>query len=161
MALPNLFRGSRGRDVPGRRDEHPFSYLQRDMNRLFKDFWRGDLSAFDEGWSRFDPHVDVEETDGEIRVTAELPGLDQKDFEVSLADEDTLVLRGEKRAEREDDKHGWRERTYGRFERMLSLPSEVDADKVSAQFTNGVLTIRLPKSSTARQRSKRIPITAS
>ena len=163
MALPSLFRKNRGDEVAVRREAHPFMSLQRDMNRLFDDFWRGwDLpSPFQDGWDGFNPRVDVEETDDEVRVTAELPGLDHKDFELSLAGDDTLVLQGEKRAEREDKTHGWHERTYGRFERVLSLPAEVDGDKVSAQFKNGVLTVRLPKSQTARQRAKRIEIAAS
>ena len=163
MALPDLLRRNRGSDVPIRREEHPFLGFQRDMNRLFEDFWRGwDLPAtFESGWSGFNPRVDVEEANGEVRVTAELPGLEQKDFELSLADDETLVLKGEKREEREDENRGWRERTYGRFERAISLPSEVDPEKVSAQFKNGVLTVRLPKSDKARERSKRIEIATS
>ena len=117
-------------------------------------------SPFENGFG-FTPRLDVEEKDDEVTVTAELPGVDQKDFELSLADDETLVIKGEKREEHEDEKRGWRERSYGRFERMISLPSEVDPDKVSAQFKNGVLTVRLPKSQTARQRSKRIEIAAS
>jgi len=162
MALPTLFRRNRERTLPARRGENPFLALQRDMSRLFDDFWRGfDLPApFGEAWGSFTPRVDIEETDTEVRVAAELPGLEEKDVEVHLTD-DTLVLEGEKREEHEDEKQGWRERSYGRFERSIPLPCEVDADHVSARFKNGLLTVRLPKSPKARERSKRIQITAS
>ncbi len=163
MALPSLWRWNRGgRSVPVRRDDNPLATLQRDMNRLFEDFWRGfDLPLpFEERWGAFTPRVDVEETDGEVQVTAELPGLEEKDFDVSLSG-DTLVLRGEKREERKNRTRGWRERSYGAFERLIPLPCEIDAEHVSAQFKNGVLHVRLPKSAEARERAKRIPVTTS
>jgi HSP20 family protein len=164
MALPTVFRRNRGRSVPARREDNPFVALQRDMNRLFEPFWRNfDLPnpfEADEAWRAFTPHMDIEETDTEVRVTAELPGLEERDFEVHVTD-DALVLKGEKREEHEDPARGWRERSYGRFERSIPLPYEVDADRASAQFKNGVLTVRLPKSPTARERSKRVHITAS
>jgi HSP20 family protein len=165
MALPSLWRRNRGGEsAAARREGNPLVSLQRDVNRLFESFWRDfDLpSPFGEGWSwgSFDPRVDVEETDEEVRVTAELPGLEEKDFELHLTG-DTLVLRGEKREERESQAHGWRERSYGAFERSLPLPCEVQADHASAQFKNGVLRVRLPKSAQARERGRRIPVTAS
>ena len=162
MALPTLFRWNRGRNVPVRREENPVGMLQREMNRLFEGFWRGFALPipFEEAWGSFTPRVDIEETETEVCVTAELPGLDEKDLDVHLTD-DTLVLKGEKREEHEDRTNGWHERSYGRFERSIPLPCEVDADHVSAQFKNGVLTVRLPKSAQARERSKRIQITAS
>ena len=163
MALPSLWRRNRGEStVPVRRDDHPFLSLQRDMNRVFEDFWRGfDLPApFEDRWSSFTPRVDIEEMGGEIRVSAELPGLDDNDFNVSLSG-DTLVLKGEKHEEREDRTNGWHERTYGAFERSIPLPCEIDADHVSAQFKNGVLCVRLPKSAEAREQAKRIPVTTS
>jgi len=162
MALPTLFRRNQERNVPVRREENPFAAFHRDMNRLFEELWRGfDLSsAFGEVWGSFSPRVDVDETDTEVRVTAELPGLEEKDVEVQLTD-DALILKGERREEHEDRNHGWRERSYERFERSIPLPCEVDADHVSAQFKNGVLTARLPKSAKAREHRKRIQITAS
>ena len=158
MALPSLWRRNR-RTLPVRREEHPVLSLHREMNRLFEDFWRGFdfLSPFEDGgsWGVFTPRVDVEETADEVRVTAELPGLEEKDFELTLSG-DTLVLRGEKREEREDEARGWHERSYGSFERTVALPVEVDADRATAQFKNGVLRVRLPKS--AKEQGKRIPI---
>jgi len=139
-----------------------FLALHRETNRLFEDFWRGfDIEpslGLPEGTS-FSPRVDVEETDGEIRVTAELPGVDEKDLEVHVQD-DVLTLKGEKHEEREDRGRGWRERSYGSFYRTIQLPGEVDADKVTAAYKKGILTIRLPKTATARERGRRIPVTA-
>jgi HSP20 family protein len=148
--------------VPARREESPLVALQRDMNRLFEDFWRGFAlpSPIVEAWGMFMPRVDVEDRDGEVYVTAELPGLEEKDVEVQLAG-DTLVLRGEKHEEREDGMRGWRERTYGAFERSIPLPCEVDADQASAAYEHGVLRITLPKSPRARERTKRIQVTVS
>ena len=163
MALPTLWKRHRGdRDV-ARREEYPFLSLQRDMNRLFEDFWHGfDVpSPFGTGgeWT-FKPRIDIQEKDGELQVTAELPGLEQKDFDLSLTG-DTLVLRGEKREEHEDKAGGWHARTYGRFERAIPLPVEIDTEHASAEFKNGVLRVHLPKSPQARQQSKRIPVASS
>lgn len=164
MALPSLWRrGRNDRDVTVRRAENPFLSLQREMNSLFEEFWRGfDLRMpFGDGeWSTFEPRIDLEETADSLFVTAELPGLDEKDFEVSL-DGDLLVLRGEKRVEREDKAAGWHERSYGSFHRAIALPCEVDVDKVSARFKNGVLRVDLPKAPQAREQRKRIPVSAS
>jgi HSP20 family protein len=128
------------------------------MNRLFDEAFRGfgapgPFGDFGAGW----PTVELSENDKEIRVTAELPGLDEKDIEIDIAG-DMLILRGEKRAEIEDEDRRYSERSYGRFERRLSLPAEVDEDRVSASFKKGVLTVVLPKTERARSRAKRIPI---
>lgn len=163
MALPSLLRRHRGdRDV-ARREDHPFLSLQRDMNRLFEDFWSGfDLPSpfFGGEWGTFNPRIDVEDKNGEVQVTAELPGLEEKDFELSL-NGDMLVLRGEKREEREDKASGWHERSYGRFERTIPLYEDIDSERASAEFKNGVLKVHLPKSPEARERTKRIPIATS
>ncbi len=105
------------------------------------------------------PSVEIEEDDKEIRIAAELPGMEEKDVDVVLNDS-ILTLRGEKKGEKAEKREGgsYSERYYGRFERSFTLGSDVDADKVSARFDNGVLTVTLPKSETAREREKRIPI---
>ena len=163
MALPSLWKRHRGDREVAERRQHPFLSLQRDMNRLFEDLWHDfDVqSPFEAGgdWAAFNPRIDIEDKDGELQVTAELPGVEQKDFELSLAG-DTLVLRGEKREEREDKAGGWHERSYGRFERAISLPVEVDSEHASAEFKNGVLRVHLPKSAEAREHTKRIPVAA-
>jgi HSP20 family protein len=162
MVLRNLVPWRGRRDLPVRRvggAYSPFYALQHEMNRLFEDAWRGfDLPAFGALQGGFEPRVDVRETESEIRVTAEIPGLDEKDFEIQLQG-DVLFLRGEKRVEREHEGAGWYERSYGRFERAIELPAEVDAEKASASYKAGVLHVTLPKTETARART--IPIQTS
>jgi HSP20 family protein len=101
--------------------------------------------------------VEVSDRDKEIKVTAELPGLEEKDVELSLS-EGVLSLRGEKRAETEDQDNQFSERYYGRFERRIPLGYEVDESKVNATFRNGVLTVTLPKTEQAQSKAKRIAI---
>jgi HSP20 family protein len=163
MAVRDLIPWNRGRDVTVRRSEDfsPFVSLHREMNRLFDDFFRGfDLAPlstdrfFDRtmGW----PNVEVSETDNEIKVTAELPGLEEKDVEVELAN-GVLAIKGEKQSETEDKDRLFSERYYGRFERRIPV-EDVDADKISATFKNGVLTVKMPKLPEVQSKVKRIAI---
>jgi HSP20 family protein len=110
-------------------------------------------------WSGSWPSLEVHAADGEVRVSAELPGMDEKDVEV-LVDNDVLTIRGEKKSEHEDQGRRFSERYYGRFERAIALPFEVDEEKAEASFKNGVLTVTLPKSATAKDTAKRIAINA-
>jgi HSP20 family protein len=151
-------RGDRERSPATRPDSlHPVMSLHREMNRLFDDVFRG----FDDsrpfagrgGW----PNVDVEETDKEYRVTAELPGLEERDVEVLLQD-GLLTVRGEKKLESENRDRTYTERFYGRFERQIALDRDIDDGAVNATFKNGILTVTIPKSARAVERSKRIPI---
>jgi HSP20 family protein len=105
------------------------------------------------------PQVDVDETAKEIRVTVELPGMEEKDLEVSLV-EGALTIKGEKSEEHEEEKGDVHrsERQYGMFERTIPLPSEVDADKVQASFKKGVLKITLPKTKEAQSNRRVIPV---
>lgn len=159
MALPTLWRPWR-REVAERRPESLLDELQRDVNRLFEQFWREPMvpDFFDEPWG-FSPRVDVEETEEEVRVTAELPGLEEKDFQLQLG-EGELVLSGEKQVEHEDRRRGRWERSYGKFYRSIPLPCEVEAERVTARFKNGVLTVTLPKAPAARARMRRIAVQA-
>jgi HSP20 family protein len=163
MAIRDLIPWNRRRDVPVRRDEdfNPFLTLHREVNRLFDEVFRGfDLAPFASdrffdraiGW----PNIEVSETEKEMKVVAELPGLDEKDVQVELSD-GVLVIKGEKRTDTEDKDRLFSERFYGRFERRIAV-DEVDEDKVSASFKNGVLTVTLPKSIQAQQKVKRIAI---
>ena len=144
-------------------EQNPFLTLHREMNRLFDDTFRGFGSSLapvgGSLWSSFSswPHVELSETDNDMTVTAEVPGLEEKDIELLLED-DALILRGEKRAENEDKDRAFSERFYGRFERVIPLGTEVEEDKISASFRNGVLTVRLPKSARAQAKTKRIAI---
>jgi HSP20 family protein len=98
----------------------------------------------------------VEAADGEYRITAELPGLAEKDVEV-LVQDDVLILRGEKQAKSEDRSRAFSERVYGRFERRIALDGASDAN-VRAEFDNGLLTVTVPKSARSQDRVKRIAI---
>jgi len=163
MAVRDLIPWGRARSsVPSSgagSDVDPFFTLHRDMNRLFDDVFRrfdtGLPTAFGktQGW----PSLEMNATDKEVRVSAELPGLDEKDVEI-LVDDDVLTIRGEKKSEAEDKERGFSERYYGHFERRIALPFEVDHDKADATFRNGVLTLTLPKSPRAEEKAKRIAI---
>lgn len=109
----------------------------------------------------FAPRVDVRATDIAYEISVELPGLEEKDVEVTVAD-GTLTLKGEKSEEREEQEnnHYRKERVYGSFERSFRLPDEVEADKVEANFKNGVLTVGLPKSEEAMSVVHKIEIKA-
>lgn len=137
---------------------NPFLSLHREMNRLFDDVFGGfggmpSLAGRGFGW----PHVELAEADGALRVSAELPGLDEKDVELLIAD-GVLTLKGEKRAETTDTGRGYSERSYGRFERSIALPVPVEEDKAEATFRNGVLTVTLPRAAEAPERRRRIAI---
>ena len=107
----------------------------------------------------FAPQVDVTETDKEIKVCAEIPGVDAKDVDVTVED-DMLTIKGEKKYEREENEKGQyrMERSYGSFKRSIPLPVEVDDAKAKAEFKNGVLRLTLPKRPGAKSRRKRIPV---
>jgi HSP20 family protein len=162
--MPNrdLAPWTRSRGIaPFARD--PFTSFRQQIDRLFDDFLtpfdstRGLAPEQDGGgvW----PSVDVEETDKAYKVTAELPGLEQKDVEVTLRD-NALIISGEKRREHKEENGGrtYAERSYGRFMRSLPLDAEVDADKVQANFKNGVLSVELPKNPAARDKTRRIEV---
>jgi HSP20 family protein len=162
MTIRDLIPWNRGRDVAVQRGEkaNPLLTLHREMNRVFDDVFRGlDVTPF--GSDRFDrtlgwPDIEVSETDKEVKVTAELPGLEEKDVGVELAN-GVLVIKGEKRAETEDKDRRFSERYYGRFERRIPV-DDIEADNVNASFKSGVLTVTLPKSAKAQERVKRIAI---
>ena len=140
---------------PAEREGDPFSYLRQQVNRVFDDFWGAPSLARGESWSGFAPQVDVTETDKDVKVCAEIPGVEAKDIDVSVED-GTLRIRGEKKYEREENEKGQyrMERSYGSFERAIPLPVEVDEAKAKAEFKNGVLRLTLPKRP-ARSRDER------
>ena len=142
----------------------PLFSLHRDMNRLFDEVLGGGLplaggQAGQSGQGQIiNAHMNVSETEAEIRVAAELPGVREEDIDVSLND-DVLTIRGEKEMERQDDKENFHfvERSFGTFQRSIRLPVPVDPDQVQARFDNGVLTVTLPKSA-QQERSRRIQV---
>jgi HSP20 family protein len=156
MALPTLMFGRRREAMPAATD--PFTMLRREMDRLFDELREGPMTAFAGGG--FAPAIDMRQTDKGVEVTAELPGMAEKDVEVNLA-ENMLTIRGEKKMEREEKgEQGARmvERSYGSFTRSIPLPIEVDEDKVTAEFKNGVLKIDLPAAPDTARKTRKIQV---
>ncbi|WP_260957706.1 Hsp20/alpha crystallin family protein [Pseudomonas citri] len=152
---------------------HPLERLRQQVDHLFDDFTRGTgLSPFSRGlfdvqpaWRREFatrlPAVDISEKEKSFEITAELPGMDQKDIEIRLAN-GNVIIRGEKKEDREEKNKGYHltERHYGSFERVFNLPKGVDTDKIEAQFSKGVLKLTLPKKPEALKAEKVVPIKA-
>ena len=164
MELPTLWRSGRGRgdQSPSRDLWEPFGSLRRDMERVFEDFSR------DFGWAppalagaAMAPRLDVSETETEVKVEAELPGVDEKDIEVTLSN-GRLLITGEKKQEKEEKKKDYHlvERSYGSFARSLTLPFAADPEQVKASFAKGVLTVTIPKPPEVKAKEKKIPISA-
>ena len=152
----------------------PFLSLRREMDRLFDDFGRGfwqlptrrSLFDIEPLWQRevtweTSPAVDIAESEKAFELTAELPGMDEKNIEVKVAN-GNLIIKGEKQEEKEEKKKDYymRERSFGSFERRFEIPEGVDADKIEAGFTKGVLTLTLPKKLEAQKPAKKIEVKA-
>jgi HSP20 family protein len=150
----------------------PISSLRDQIEDVFDryfsqwpDLWphRGRLWDFDTdfGSKLFEraPSVDLSETDKGYQVSAELPGMDEKDIEISITG-DMLTIKGEKREEREEDKKDYhlKERRYGKFHRSLRLPQDVNANNISAAFDKGVLSVQLPRRGSAKKKGRKISI---
>lgn len=158
------------RDVISRRDDdfrnwnlmpRSFGELRREMDRLFEDFYSGGerLPMLQRGWSGKLPSIDETEDDKAYEVKMDLPGLEEKDVEITF-ENGVLTVKGEKNAEEEHkDKDVWRrERSFGSFRRSVHLPVEVDDGRIEASFDKGVLTITLPKSESARAKARKIEV---
>jgi HSP20 family protein len=119
-----------------------FSSFQDEMNRVLDNFFNRE-SSYGADWK---PVVDVAETENDIVVKAEIPGIDPKDIDVSITG-DKLTLKGEKKEEKENTGKCYHrvESSYGSFKRVITLPASVDVDKVAAEGKNGILEITLPK----------------
>ena len=139
--------------------EYPFFTLDGDMDRFLNhlntDFF--DFRTIPE--ENHFPKVDVTETKNEFSISAELPGIDDKDIDVTL-DDGTLTLKGEKKVEKEDKQGEFysRERSYGSFQRTFKVPETIDQNKINASFNKGILTVKLPKTLESRKEVKKIPI---
>jgi HSP20 family protein len=153
MASRFLTPFSSGRALWGR---DPFLQLHRDMNRLFDDTFRDWDGGEGGGGLLSAPRIDVHEEGYTLEVSAELPGVDQKDIELRL-DEDILTIRGEKRNERKDKQAHITERSYGSFQRSIRLPFAPKPDDIRADFRDGVLTVSIPRQE-QQERSRRIEI---
>jgi HSP20 family protein len=154
---------SHKKNVPAKREEHdPFSLFRQEMNRLFDSFFRtADIEPFESRLGAFSPNVNIVESAKEFKVSAELPGMDDKDIGISLS-KDALTISGEKKSEKEDKGKNYysMERSYGSFSRTIPIPSEIDTDKVKAEFKKGVLTVILPKTAKAIKETKKISVKA-
>ncbi len=146
-------------EIVPRKTEGPISTLHHEMDRMFNDFFGGLSEWFGESRVDFVPSVDVSETDTEIHVTAEVPGLDENDLHTYF-DRGALILEGQKKQEHEDKGRNYFriERSYGAFRRVVQIPAEVETDKIRAEYKKGLLTITLPKSPKAQNERKEIPV---
>lgn len=151
---------------------HSLTGLRDEMNHLFDEFFTGFerraptlFRHYEPGWllgghrGEMTPAVDVAEDDKEVRLTAELPGMKEEDIEVVLRD-DMLTVKGEKKSERKEDKENYHftERRYGAFERTFRLPEEAEADRIEADFKDGVLNVTVPKKAAAKKAEKKIKV---
>ena len=138
-------------------EENRYLGLHREMNRLFDDFLRDfSLSPFGERFAETFPKIDLKETDKEVIVHAELPGLGEKDIDITLS-HNILSLRGEKKEEKGGHFYQ-RECRYGSFHRDIPLRVDIDEERVDATFKHGVLTITLPKKSTTKLKTKKVDV---
>jgi len=146
----------------------PFDSLRNEIDHLFDDFGRGlwqplrrSIFSTEPGASiqTAVPAVDVVENEKSYEITAELPGMDEKNIDVKVAD-GVLTIKGEKQEEKEEKKKGYylQERRFGSFERSFEVPESVDADKIDASFNKGLLTLTLPKKIEAQKPSKKIEV---
>ena len=151
-------------NVPVKRagSRYPFDEMDKLRNELFGDFF-GDFALGPFGASEvrneFVPRVNVTEDEKNIYLSAELPGIKQEDVEISVT-EDALTIKGEKKRENEEKRKNCycSERSYGSFERVLGLPEHVDSEKAEAAYSEGVLTITLPKVEPEKSKARKIAI---
>lgn len=150
----------------------PWVELRHQMEDMFDRYFRG----WPVGWPRLGhgwgmepslelkglvgtPTVDMSETDKAYEITAELPGMDEKDLDVNVTD-DVLTISGEKKDERKEEKKGYyvQERRYGQFRRSLRLPQDADVEKISARFDKGVLRVEVPRTGDAAKRGRKVNV---
>jgi len=137
----------------------PLSRLRGEVDRLFDDFPFRLPSPFAAASGITLPALEMTETTKAYKITAEIPGMDAGNLEVSVED-DMLRIAGEKKSERDEDEKGYRisERSYGSFERLVRLPAAADANRIKAKYRQGVLTLTIPKDGEARDRVRRIAV---
>ncbi len=161
MTAKNLMTKAKGgKDLVQYEALNPFYAFRQAMDRIFDSFFHGlEMEPFRRMPGTFNPSIDVVDGAKEIKVTVELPGMDEKDIDLSL-DANSLTIKGDKREEKEEKGKNYHrtERVYGSFSRTIPLPVEIDADKAEAHFRKGVLTVTLPKTAKALKEIKKIPI---
>jgi HSP20 family protein len=153
--LPSLWGGSRS-------EAEPFRVLQKEIDRLFSDF-ASDMPAFgswaDNANTRLSLRCDVAETDKTLEVTAELPGVNEKEIDLSLAG-DMLTIKAEKKSDKEEKTKDYHlvERSYGTFQRSMQLPFQADPSKIEAKFDKGVLKLIIQKPAEAQTKTQKIDV---
>jgi HSP20 family protein len=153
----------KSRDTIRSPEESPLLSLRNNIDRLFDNFFQGfDIGPFTTTPAMFNPSIDVADSGRDLKVTIELPGMNEKDIDVSIT-QDSLTVRGEKRDETEEKGSSYHrmERVYGSFARTIPLPVEVDVDGAKANYKKGVLSITIPKTEKALKEAKKIPVKAS
>lgn len=165
MSIKDLVPRIRGEQAPLRRSgENDVFSFQRRMNRLFNEFFSDfgltpGWESGESGHEMFVPRVNLSETEKDVVLSAEMPGMDEKDLTVEV-DEECVHLGGEKKYEQEDKGRSWhrREYGYGTFSRVIQLPARVDAGKAKARFKNGVLSLTLPKREEEHRKRRSVEI---
>ncbi|MBU2511025.1 Hsp20/alpha crystallin family protein [bacterium] len=167
MALKDLVLWNRKNNAIEKRDSlSPFDSFHREVNRMFDEVF-GDFGSFPstffgkDRFSSFSPSINVSEGEKSIEVSAELPGMEEKDIEVVLKNR-VLTIKGEKKSEeKKEEKEFYKvERSFGSFQRSIQIPDEIEVDKIKASFKNGVLQVTLPKSESAQKKVRRIEVKA-
>lgn len=168
MPISDLLPWNRDKDkynIQRRQEYDPFDF-QNDMNRMIEEFFQDPFpktpfQRMGEMQTGFSPHMDVSETEKEICITADLPGMDEKDINITL-ENGVISISGEKKAEREEKERSYHrvERRYGSFRRSFEIPGEVDFDKIGATFKKGVLQVTIPKPDKPMANKKRIEVKA-
>jgi len=150
--------GERGLSPLGS-EEGPIGSFHREMNRLFDEALRTfDMPRSTGAISRTNwPRLETSENEQEIRLVVDVPGIAEKDLELSITN-GVLTVRGERKSEVKEQERGYSERFYGCFERQIELPQGILENQCNATFDNGVLTVHLPKSAEAKSNTKRVPI---
>ena len=143
----------------------PLTDLRGEGDRVFESVMKGwpqmPAAPFSADWRALSPSVDVSESDEAYEIVVELPGMDEKDVELTLRD-DMLTLSGEKKSEKEEKKKDYvlSERSYGSFKRSFRLPGDIKPDQISAELKKGIMTVTLPKTPEAQEKKKKIAITS-
>jgi len=167
MNTSNIPLRRRGNSLSVRREnDSPVMTIQNEMNRMFDQFFNDPFTLLSipsmRSVSDFMPRIDVSENENAMLVTAELPGMEEKDIQISL-EHDVLVISGEKKSDVEEKGKSFHrvERTYGSFHREIPLVTDIQEDKIEAAFKNGVLTVTLPKTPAAAKQARKITIKSS
>lgn len=158
MTLKDIVTGQQKKEAELPNRGFPLFGIQRDINRIFDEFFRDfNMDFYEE--RGFSPRLDLTETDTDIIVRIEIPGVVDEEIDISLSEE-TLTVKGEKRFEKvdKDENPIHMERSYGKFLRIVQLPVKVQDDRAKAEFKNGVLRITLPKTVETRKLTRKIEV---